>query len=90
MKSKIPEVIAPEKSESKIAMMLSPARVEPKFQPRLLAIKDAAAVLGVSVWTVRQWAYSGKIASNKLGVKLMVPIEELDRIVAESSRPRVG
>ena len=56
--------------------------------PKLLTIQAAAATLGLSVWTLRSWAYSGKICSNKLGRRLMVPAAEIDRLIAESERPR--
>ena len=29
--------------------------------PRLLSVKDAAAYMGWSVWTMRQWIWAGKI-----------------------------
>jgi predicted site-specific integrase-resolvase len=58
--------------------------------PRLLPVKDFAAQSGFSIWTIRQWAYSGRIASVKFGRgRLMVPSTELDRIIAENLRPAV-
>jgi hypothetical protein len=35
----------------------------------------------------RLWAYRGKVASAKLGSRLMIPTSELDRIIAENLRP---
>jgi excisionase family DNA binding protein len=63
--------------------------VEP-LQQRLLPVKEWARVMGISVWTARQWAYSGKIASHKLGAKLCIPVAELDRVCAASARPAVS
>jgi excisionase family DNA binding protein len=57
--------------------------------PRLVSVKTAAEILGVSIWTIRMWAYSGKICSHKLGKRLMVSTAEIDRIVTESVRPRL-
>jgi excisionase family DNA binding protein len=57
--------------------------------PKLISVQGAAAALGISVWTVRAWAYAGKISSNKLGKRLMVSSAEIDRIIAESERPRL-
>lgn len=57
---------------------------------RLVSIQQWARVMGISVWTARQWAYSGKIASNKLGARLMVPLTEVDRICAQTARPAVN
>lgn len=57
---------------------------------RLLSIKDFAASVGISVWTVRGWAYSGRLASVKLGARLMIPTTELDRLIEENLRPAIG
>jgi hypothetical protein len=43
--------------------------------------------IGLSVWTIRQWAYRGKVASAKLGSRLIIPTSDLDRIIAENLRP---
>jgi excisionase family DNA binding protein len=63
--------------------------IEP-LQQRLLPVKEWARVMGISVWTARQWAYSGKIASHKLGVKLAIPASELDRVCAATARPALS
>lgn len=54
---------------------------------RLVPVKEWARIMGISVWTARQWAYSGKIASHKLGTKLSIPVAEIDRILEETERP---
>lgn len=56
---------------------------------QLLGVVEAADELGLSHWTLRAWAYSGRISSNKLGSRLMIPRSEIDRIIAESERPRL-
>ena len=63
--------------------------VKREIEPRLVTVQEAAMLLGLSVWTVRGWAYRGVIASNKLGTRLCVPISEIERVIRESSRPRV-
>jgi excisionase family DNA binding protein len=63
--------------------------IEP-LQQRLLPVKEWARVMGISVWTARQWAYSGKIASHKLGAKLVIPAGELDRVCAATARPALA
>jgi len=57
--------------------------------PKLLTVQAASVALGLSVWTLRAWAYAGKISSNKLGRRLMVSTAEIDRLIAESERPRL-
>ena len=62
----------------------------PESSPQLLGVAEAAKQLGISVWTLRRWAYRGEIESVKLGGKLlMVPATELQRIVDDGTRPRL-
>jgi excisionase family DNA binding protein len=42
---------------------------------------------GLSVRTVRAWAAAGRIASCKLGSRVMIPSSEVERIVKETQRP---
>ena len=51
-------------------------------------IKDAAARLGISVWTLRKKAYEGDIDSIKIGVKLLIPESEIQRLILEGMRRR--
>jgi hypothetical protein len=76
----------PEKPPLRSAEVRPPA---PSSQ-RLQSIKDFAASLGISVWTVRGWAYRGRIASVKLGARMMIPTTELDRLIQENLRPAIG
>jgi hypothetical protein len=56
----------------------------------LVGLEEAARILGgVSIWTLRQWAYKGKISSHKLSTRLMFDRAELDRVITESERPRL-
>jgi predicted site-specific integrase-resolvase len=46
----------------------------------------------ISRWTVRHWAYTGKIESIKLGGlkgRLLIPRAEIERVFEECRRPRV-
>lgn len=61
----------------------------PHHRQQLLSVYDAGAVLGLSPWTIRQWCYTGKIASHKIGSRLMVSYEAIDQLLRESLRPRV-
>jgi excisionase family DNA binding protein len=57
---------------------------------RLLSVKEFGALLGVSLWTVRAWAYRGRVASVKLGARMMIPTAELDRLISENMRPALS
>jgi excisionase family DNA binding protein len=54
----------------------------------LQPVKIAAQRLGISVWTLRKKAYEGDIVSVKIGVKLLIPESEVDRLIQEGTRPR--
>lgn len=60
-----------------------------EVEPEVLPVKVFAAKLGISVWTARQLCYSGKIASVKLGSKLLVPVGEVSRLLTDNLRPRL-
>lgn len=61
-----------------------------EFNAAFLGVADAEAVTGVSRWTWRRWAYSGKVSSVKLGKRLLIPASEISRLVAENTRPRLS
>ena len=52
-----------------------------------LSVNEAEAYTGVSHWTWRRWALDGRIASVKLGKRLLIPVAELERLVSENTRP---
>ncbi len=54
-----------------------------------VSVQGAEIMTGRSRWSWRRDAYSGKIASVKLGAKLLIPIAEIRRVIAENTRPRV-
>ena len=55
-----------------------------------LGVVDAETLTGVSRWTWRRWAYDGRVASVKLGKRLLIPSAEIARRVAENTRPRIA
>ena len=58
-----------------------------KTEAQYLGVAEAEARTGVSRWTWRRWAYDGKIASVKLGKRLLIPTSEIQRLVAQNTRP---
>jgi excisionase family DNA binding protein len=59
------------------------------MQPRVFyPIKNAARHLGISVWTLRRKVYRGEVTSVKIGVKVLIPSGEIDRLIREGTRPR--
>jgi len=43
---------------------------------------------GLSQWIWRRLAYSGRVASIKVGPRLLIPRSECERILQENTRPR--
>lgn len=58
------------------------------IEDRLVSIKDAAAVLAISPWTVRAWITQGKISSAKLGARRLIPESEINRLLTETITQR--
>jgi hypothetical protein len=56
---------------------------------QLVNVVDAAGMLGLSPWTLRSWAYAGRVSSVKLGGRLLFERCELERIVSEATRPAI-
>ena len=54
-----------------------------------VGVDQAEEITGVSRWSWRRMAYSGRISSTKVGTRLLIPITEIERILAEGRRPRV-
>jgi excisionase family DNA binding protein len=60
------------------------------IEDRLVSIKEAAAILAISPWTVRAWITQGKITSAKLGTRRLVPESEVNRLLSEAITQRRG
>jgi Helix-turn-helix domain len=58
-------------------------------QKEYLGVEQAGLMTGMSPWTWRRWAYAGKVASVKLGNRLLIPRSEIERLIAENLRPAV-
>jgi excisionase family DNA binding protein len=55
----------------------------------LVDARGAGEYIGCSDWHARELAYRGVIASVKIGNLLRFDLDELDRFIAENTRPRV-
>ena len=63
--------------------------VRNSIEPEYVSAQGAETMTGRSRWSWRRDAYDGKIASVKLGAKLLIPITEIRRVIAENTRPAV-
>jgi excisionase family DNA binding protein len=55
--------------------------------PGLVTVREAAAALGLVESTIRAWILTRKIGYVKLGKAVRIPMAELERLVADGSRP---
>lgn len=65
-------------------------RIE-RCDERYLSPREVQEKYPFSIWTVRRWAYSGKIAFVKAGGpkgRVLIPVSEIERIMTEGTRPR--
>ena len=55
--------------------------------PRLLTSREAAALLGVTLWTIRDWVAAGKLRAVRVGRhgRLRFRREDLDRLIGDGS-----
>lgn len=60
-----------------------------KVEPELVSVQSAEVMTGRSRWSWRRDAYEGKIASVKIGAKLLIPVSEVRRVIEENTRPRL-
>jgi excisionase family DNA binding protein len=58
-------------------------------QQRLFGPAATAEMLGLSIHTVRAMVYAGRIASVKLGSRLLISSLEINKLIAENERPRI-
>jgi excisionase family DNA binding protein len=56
--------------------------------PLCVSIKDAAATLSLSPWTIRKWIVKGIIPSIRLGRRVLIQTTELEKLI-QHSRQRV-
>ena len=65
------------------------SKMNRKIEAELLGMAEAEEMTGRSRWSWRRDCYSGAVASVKIGAKLLIPISEVRRVIAENTRPRL-
>lgn len=58
-----------------------------KVEAQYVGVVDAEGLSGISRWTWRRWAYDGRVASVKLGRRLLIPVAEIERLITKNTRP---
>jgi excisionase family DNA binding protein len=54
------------------------------MQQLLVGIKDAAASLGLSHWTLRAWIREGRLAAVRMGRRVLIEPSELARLIEQA------
>jgi excisionase family DNA binding protein len=57
---------------------------------QLVGVDKAAATLDVSIFTIRKWVREGKVASVKLGSRVLIPADAIQQVIDEATRPAVA
>jgi excisionase family DNA binding protein len=81
--------------KAQIAVLNAPTPAPPvagvgSVQPKLLTVRQTAAVLGVGQSTVHNLIRTGELGSRKIGGARRVPVEDLDAFVARLPSRRLG
>jgi excisionase family DNA binding protein len=50
---------------------------------KTIGIKDAAAMLGLSHWTLRQYIREGRIRAVRIGRRVLIEPSELERLIEQ-------
>ena len=58
-------------------------------QPEFVSVDEAQILTGISRWTWRDYVREGKIDSNRVGTRILVPLREIRRVLEEGYRPRI-
>lgn len=56
----------------------------------LMNLKDSARLLAISVWTLRSVLRKGKLHPVRIGRRILLEQEELERFIQESKAPDPG
>jgi hypothetical protein len=59
-----------------------------QMQPEYVSVDTAEIMTDRSRWSWRKDAYAGRIASCKVGRRLLIPLTEIQRVMSEGMRPR--
>ena len=54
---------------------------------RMVGVEGGSVYSALSPWTLRAYAYSGKIASYKIGSRLLFDLKDLDMLLESGRRP---
>lgn len=59
-----------------------------KFEREYLSFREAEDLTGLSRWTLRRMDVDGRMATTRIGKRVLIPVVEIRRLAAEGMRPR--
>ena len=62
--------------------MATDRKTEATLEQRLYSITIAAKYLGLSPWTIREMIWRGDLPSVRMGRRVMLDLQDLDRYIA--------
>lgn len=60
----------------------------PTVRPRLLGIHEAASLLSISSWTLREMIWRGDLPEVRIGRRVLIDTRDLDALVERSKHNR--
>jgi Helix-turn-helix domain len=76
-----------DRAQSRRDLDLVPGDALPAIRQHV-GVDQAEQLTGLSRWSWRRMAYDGRITSTKVGTRLLIPVDEIQRVLAEGTRPR--
>ena len=64
--------------------LTSPLEIRRRIMKGLMSVVEAAGLLGISQWTVRAYIREGKLRPVRLGRRVLLTEDELERLVTEN------
>ena len=55
-------------------------------KPIAVSMARAASLVGLSKWTIRDYARSGKLSVARFGRRVVVPVASLEQLVRDATR----
>ena len=55
------------------------------MQPLAVDVREAARLTSLSVFTIRRYIHRGSLKATRIGRRVVVPLEALERLIREGS-----
>jgi excisionase family DNA binding protein len=66
-------------------MSATQATVLEQEKPLAVSVSRAASLVGVSRWSIRNFAKTGRLRVSRLGRRTVIPFESLEQLIRDSA-----